>query len=248
MKLHEVIGEGGFGKVKRVTFKQPCKGYREAAAKQIQCELGDKEVTIMSKLKHPNIVLMLGFCKHELANIIILEYAKNGSLHDYLKDRTKDLPQELQHKWMKESARALQYLHSNDYLHRDIKANNCLLFENNTLKLCDFGLARQIQGSSALSSQKGTTKYMAPELLRDNDAKYSKFSDIWAYGMLVYEIVSREMPFRNDDPMHVVFAVCEGKKLPEIPEDCPTHFRKLMKNCWKMEPKERPTVDSILQV
>ena len=120
LEFLEKIGEGGFGSVKRVTFKKPFKGYKEAAAKSI-LEIGKHEVEVMSQLNHKHIVNLLGVCQQEAAALIIMEYAPNGSLHDYLKDQSKPLPYKLQKKWAKEAALAIKYLHANKFLHRDIK-------------------------------------------------------------------------------------------------------------------------------
>ncbi|XP_072023211.1 interleukin-1 receptor-associated kinase 4-like, partial [Amphiura filiformis] len=144
IKLREKIGEGGFGAVNRVTFKgyfsKRFKGYKQAAAKSV-FKLEEREIQVMSQLHHKNIVKLIGFSKAAATHIILMEYAPNGSLHDYLFDNSKPLGNELKQKWAKESALAIQYLHDRNYLHRDIKPSNCLLFEDCLLKLCDFGIA-----------------------------------------------------------------------------------------------------------
>ncbi|XP_072051409.1 dual specificity protein kinase shkC-like [Amphiura filiformis] len=221
--FHECIGQGAFGSVSRVSFKQPYKGYKEAASKTVLYELAKKEVEVMSQLHHPNIVKLLGICEIPSAQLILMEYAPNGSLHDYLKDPSKPLPYELQKKWARESALAIKYLHGQNFLHRDIKPQNCLLFQDNLLKLCDFGLAREIEQSQTTSSQKGTYRYMAPEIHVGNErgrAIYSKPADIWAYGMLLLEICTRKPPFPDLEWHRVVFEVGNGAK-PSIPEGCP---------------------------
>ncbi|XP_072021712.1 uncharacterized protein [Amphiura filiformis] len=249
IKFHERIGEGGFGAVKRVSFKKPYKGYKEAAAKTVLFELGEKEVKVMCQLQHPNIVILLGFCETGAADLILMEYAPNGSLHDYLKDQTRLLSYELQKKWAKESAVAIQYLHGQNFLHRDIKPQNCLLFLDNLLKLCDFGLAREIQESQTTSSQKGTYRYMAPEIHVGNErgrAIFSKPSDVWAYGMLLLEICARKPPFQDLEWHRVVFEVGNGQK-PSIPEGCPKDLLDIMQQCWNNDPRQRPTMASIVK-
>ncbi len=249
IQFHEELGEGGFGTVNRVTFTKPFKGYAEAAAKSIR-GMRKEEVDIMRKLDHPNIVKWLGFYSKGPINIILLEYAKDGSLHDYLSDMSKPLPEPLKRKWAKESALAIQYLHEHKCLHRDIKAKNCLLFENNTLKLCDFGLAREIDLSFTLSSAKGTYQYMAPEIIRtnkDNKGSYSIFTDSYAYGMLLLAIYTRQTPFEGKEYGHVIFKVGNGTLKPDIPADVPQDIACAMKQCWEFEPRKRPTMKSILK-
>ena len=248
LEFHEKIGEGGFGTVKRVTFKKEFDGYKEAAAKSVR-QMGKHEVEVMSQLNHKHIVNLLGVCHQEAGDLIIMEYAPKGSLHGYLKDHSKPLPYELQKKWAKEAALAIQYLHGKNFLHRDIKPQNCLLFDNDLLKLCDFGLAREIEASHSTSSQKGTYRYMAPELHRGNEsgrAVFSKPSDIYAFGMLILEICTRKPPFEELEWHRIVFEVGKGETKPKIPEDCPKDLSKIVERCWKTDPKQRASIKSIV--
>ena len=234
--------------MKRVSFKIPYKGFKEAAAKSV-FELGDHEVKIMKQLKHQHIVTLIGVCKTGFATSILMEYAPHGSLHNYLSDESKPLENDMQIKWMQECASAIQYLHNQNYLHRDIKPQNCLLFEDNLLKLCDFGLSREIQESQTTSSQKGTHRYMAPELHRGNErgrGVYSKSTDIYAYGMIILEILTRKPPFQGWEWHKVIFEVGDGAK-PTIPDDCPDYLASIMRGCWNTNPRQRPTIEYIAQ-
>ncbi|XP_072037249.1 mitogen-activated protein kinase kinase kinase 9-like [Amphiura filiformis] len=250
LQFHESLGEGGFGSVNRVTFKTPYNGYTEAAAKSV-VDFRKEEVEILAKLSHPHVIRLIGFYQNGPVKIILLEYATRGSLHGYLSDESRPLPDDLKRKWIREAALGKQYLHANKCLHRDIKANNCLLFEDNILKLCDFGLARETDHSVTMSSQKGTYQYMAPELINTSDSNlafYSRYADIYAYGMLVLEICTRKRPFHGMEYAYVVFQVGEGKLQPTIPQDCPTDLAVLMRQCWHHHPRQRPTIDRVLEV
>ncbi|XP_072020330.1 putative mitogen-activated protein kinase kinase kinase 7-like [Amphiura filiformis] len=253
IKFREKIGEGGFGAVNRVTFRgifsKSFKGYKEAAAKSV-LNLEEKEVEVMSQLHYKHIIKLIGFSEAGATHVILMEYAPNGSLHDYLSDSSKPLGNELKQKWVRESALAIQYLHDQNYLHRDIKPSNCLLFEDNLLKLCDFGLARKIEHSESTSSQKGTFRYMAPELHVGNDqgrAVFSKPADIYAYGMLILEICTRKPPFQTWEWPKLVFEVGSGAK-PTVPKDCSKDLAGIMKQCWEYSPKQRPTIASIVAI
>ncbi|XP_072043457.1 uncharacterized protein [Amphiura filiformis] len=247
--FHEQLGEGAFGTVNRITFKKPFKGYTEAAAKSVY-SLREEEVVIMRQLHHRHIVALLAFYKKGPLNMIILEYATNGSLHDYLSDQSKPLPDDLKLKWMREAASAIEYLHSLNFLHRDIKANNCLLCADHVLKLCDFGLACAIHHSQSSSSIRGTYRYMSPEIHKGNErgkGVYSKPGDIYAYGMLMLEIYTRELPFVGMEWQTLVFRVCGGEQ-PAIPESCPESLSDLMRQCWSMDLKRRPTIEDVIKV
>ncbi|XP_072014360.1 uncharacterized protein [Amphiura filiformis] len=249
IKFHEKLGEGAFGSVHRVTFSgflisNQFNGYKQAAAKTV-FKLEEREIQVMSQLHHNNIVKLVGFSEAGPIHVILMEYAPNGSLHDYLSDPSKPLTNELKRKWIKESALAIQYLHRHDFLHRDIKGSNCILFEDNLLKITDFGLARKIDHSQTTSSQKGTNRYMAPEIHRGNE--HSKPADIYAYGMLTLEICTRNEPFEGTEWQTVVFEVGSGRLKPSVPEYCPRDLADIMLQCWNYDPKQRPTIGSIVQ-
>ncbi|XP_072020356.1 mitogen-activated protein kinase kinase kinase 20-like [Amphiura filiformis] len=253
IKFHEKLGEGAFGSVHRVTFSgifsNQFNGYRQAAAKSV-FKLEEREIEVMSQLHHKNIVKLIGFSEAGPIHVILMEYAPNGSLHDYLSDSSKPLTNELKRKWIKESALAIQYLHRHNFLHRDIKGSNCILFEDNLLKIADFGLARKIDHSQTTSSQKGTNRYMAPEIHRGNEhgrAVYSKPADIYAYGMLTLEICTRNEPFEGTEWQTVVFEVGSGRLKPSVPATCPKELGDIMQQCWNYDPKQRPTIGSIVQ-
>ena len=173
-----------------------------------------------------------------------------GSLHEYLcKNANDPVLDELVRKWARESALALGYLHGKHILHRDIKPQNSLLFQDHNLKLCDFGLAREINHSQSTSSQKGTHGFMAPEIINTNDqnhAVYSVYSDVYAYGMLILTIVTRRPPFHGMDWAYVMFHVGRGELQPEVPQGCPDDLSQLMMKCWNKNPKQRPAIQSIL--
>ena len=252
LQFHEKLGRGGYGSVNRVTFKIPYKGHHEAAAKSVM-DFQPGEVEIMTKMCHPHIVELLGVYENGPINVIIMEYACNGSLHDYLmENQDTEIPHDLIRKWAQESAVALQYLHQNNILHRDIKVQNCLLFQDGLLKLCDFGIAKELDYSLTTSSQKGTYRYMSPEILRGNKrgrSVYSRKSDIYAYGMLLLEICTKKPPFDNLEYGYIVFNVGRGKlqPAPPTPKECPREMIALIRQCWDYTPSERPDIDDFIQ-
>ena len=243
---HESLGEGAFGVVHRVTFKEPYQGLTEAAAKSIR-EIKTGEVEILKNLHHPHIVRLYGYIQDKFANLIILEYAKNGTVYDYIEKHGKEpVFHDLLLKWTLESAKALEYLHDNRVLHRDVKASNCLLFDDYILKLSDFGLAREITTPLVSSSAKGTWRYVASEIHQDNH--YSFASDIWAYGMLVIEMLTGRVPFEGIEWQKVIFDVTANKRRPEIPENCPELILTFLPRCWHEEADHRPSAEEIVLI
>ncbi|XP_072043460.1 uncharacterized protein [Amphiura filiformis] len=252
MVFHEHIGRGRFSEVYYVSLTKTCKGHAEAAAKKIFIK-ANEEIEMLSSLHHQHIATVLGVSYDHPLTYLVLELAPHGSLHDHLiRNKLQPISEELKRKWMKESALAIEYLHDNNVLHMDIKARNCLLFHDFTLKLCDFGLASKLteQGITQ-TTMKGTWMFWAPEIIKPGEgvvSKYSKNSDIFAYGMLVLEICTREEPFPGANFFQYMMTIYEGRaKTPTIPESCPKDLSDLMKRCWNHEPTERPTIGTIIE-
>ncbi|XP_072048853.1 uncharacterized protein [Amphiura filiformis] len=249
LEFHKQLGRGSYGIVYKVTFKTPYYDINEAAAKCIAEVDMKEEAKLMKNIDHPNIVKLYDVLDDRLASkILLLEYAPNGTVRDYLtQHQGSQTPIKLLKKWARESALALQYLHQKRLLHRDVKASNALLFESNVLKLSDFGLAREMTYSETTSSAKGTWRYMAPEI-HTND-HFSFKSDIYAYGMMVREIGTGKPPFEDLElSAHVVYKVATVHATPTIPPEFPDALGDLIFRCWNANPKYRPSLEEALDV
>ncbi|XP_072048451.1 uncharacterized protein [Amphiura filiformis] len=248
LNFHEKLGRGSFGIVYKVTFKKPFLNVKVAAAKSVSEEELKEEALLMKDLDHPNIVKFYGVLDgHMGTKILLLEYAPNGTVRDYLtQHQGSETSVKLLKKWARESALGLQYLHQKRVLHRDVKASNALLFEDSVLKLSDFGLAREMTDSETTSTAKGTWRYMAPEI--HTDQHFSFRTDIYAYGMLVLEIGTGKLPFDGMDPLQVVFRVGGENLKPIIPPDFPEALGDLIWRCWNANPKYRPSLAEALDV
>ncbi|KAK8860565.1 hypothetical protein M9Y10_012230 [Tritrichomonas musculus] len=265
--LQDKIGSGSFGKVYRVREKQTKKIY---AAKITKIDLNEetyelfidisREANIMSKLNHPSVLKFILYSpinfKNKAKPVIITEYAKNGSLMDFIAhDRSfPDNPiLNETHKLIiiYGIAAAMSYLHSNNIIHRDLKPDNILLDEFFLPKVADFGLSKSCSKESQESvlkqtmsgTIKGTPKYMSPEIWLN--AEYSEASDVYAFAITVYEIIVSEKPFQDMDIYRIMMMVRSSKR-PELTEEVPNAYRKLIERCWSQEPSDRPTFDQIL--
>ncbi|XP_072021879.1 uncharacterized protein [Amphiura filiformis] len=247
LEFHKQLGRGSYGIVYRVTFKKPFLDLVEAAAKRIAEDDLKEESEVMKDLDHPNIVKLHGVLDDRMGTkILLLEYAPNGTVSDYLtQHQGSQITVRLLKKWARESALALQYLHKRRILHRDLKVSNALLFDD-VLKLSDFGLAREMVDSETTSTAKGTWRYMAPEIHTDDHFSFK--SDIYAYGLMVLEIGSGKAPFENLDMMHVVYKVATENIKPNIPPDFPEALGDLISRCWNADPKCRPSLEEALEV
>ncbi|XP_078085591.1 mitogen-activated protein kinase kinase kinase 21 isoform X2 [Mustelus asterias] len=258
LSLQEIIGVGGFGKVYRGTWRgQPVavKAARrdpdeEAGA---TAESARREARLFAMLRHRNIIALRGVCLQEPNLCLVMEYAQGGPLNRALAGRR--IPPRTLVNWAVQIARGMCYLHAEaivPIIHRDLKSSNILLLEkienddiaNKTLKITDFGLAREWHKTTKMSAA-GTYAWMAPEVIKSS--MFSKGSDVWSYGVLLWELLTGEVPYRGIDGLAVAYGVAVNKLTLPIPSTCPEPFTKLMEECWDQDPHVRPNFATILE-
>ncbi|RWS28393.1 Mitogen-activated protein kinase kinase kinase 9-like protein, partial [Leptotrombidium deliense] len=258
LRLEEVIGVGGFGKVHRGFWSG-----EEVAVKAARRDPDDdknavresviKEATLFWLLNHPNIVSLKGVCLEDPNFCIVLEYCSGGSLSRALSGRK--IPPDVLVDWAIQIAKGMDYLHSGSpvsLIHRDLKSSNILLnrpvindnWNGKVLKITDFGLAREVYKTTRMS-QAGTYAWMAPEVIKNS--LFSKSSDVWSYGVVLWELLTGETPYKGIDALTVAYGVAINKfKLP-IPSTCPSQFSSLMLACWDQNPHLRPSFSRIVR-
>ncbi|XP_035732715.1 mitogen-activated protein kinase kinase kinase 11-like [Vespa mandarinia] len=257
LQLEEVIGVGGFGKVYRGFWQK-----HEVAVKAARQDPDEEPSVILENvrqeaklfwlLKHENIVQLEGVCLKMPNMCLVMEYARGGSLNRVLSGR-KIRPDVLVD-WAIQIARGMDYLHNKapvSLIHRDLKSSNVLLsepIENDdlqykTLKITDFGLAREVYKTTRMSAA-GTYAWMAPEVIKKST--FSKASDVWSYGVLLWELLTGETPYKGIDALAVAYGVAVNKLTLPIPSTCPQPWRCLMEACWSSDSHCRPGFVEIL--
>jgi serine/threonine protein kinase len=243
------VGEGGFGEVflgmwigkkvavKKLTLKNF--KFKDNLNKFIN------EINIISSLRHPNIVLYMGASINQSNYYMITEYLPRGSLFDYLhRDRNK-INERDQINIAYEIAVALKYLHSRNILHCDLKSSNILIDDNWKIKIGDFGLSRFYnKGNDETRGRIGTPHWMAPEVLKGE--KYETHADIFSYGMILWEILSREIPYYGINPYQVISLVADKKQIVKVPAEGNQALRKIIGKCLEYESSKRPKLDEIV--
>jgi len=144
------------------------------------------------------------------------------------------------------AARGMAYLHSGNppVLHRDLKSANLVLDESYTAKVCDFGLSRLKAQERSMTGNCGTVQWMAPEVLAN--ISYNEKADVYSYGIIVWELLSRECPYDGMSPIQCALAVLNRDKRPEIPKWCPPPLHALIRSCTTKDPTQRPSFEQIL--
>jgi serine/threonine protein kinase len=245
--LGKQVGVGSYG----VVYRGKWKGVDVAVKCFIKQKLSERrmlefraEMAFLSELHHPNIVLFIGACVKKPNLCIVTEYVKQGSLRDILADGTIKLTWSQKLRMLRSAALGINYLHSLQpvIVHRDLKPSNLLVDENYHVKVADFGFAR-IKEENATMTRCGTPCWTAPEILRGE--KYDERADVFSFGVIMWQVVTRKEPFAGRNFMGVSLDVLEGKR-PQIPNDVPADLSKLMRKCWHASAEKRPSVEDVV--
>ncbi|CAI0461099.1 unnamed protein product [Linum tenue] len=201
------------------------------------------EISILSRLRHPNVILFLGACTKPPRLSMLTEYMEMGSLYYliHLSGQKKKLSWRRRLKMLRDICRGLMCIHRMKIVHRDLKSANCLVNKHWTVKICDFGLSRIMLTKPVTdSSSAGTPEWMAPELIRSEP--FTEKCDIFSLGVIMWELCTLNRPWEGIPPERVVYAVAnEGSRL-EIPEG---PLGRLISDCWA-EAHQRPSCEEIL--
>uniref|UniRef100_A0A131YVA7 Mitogen-activated protein kinase kinase kinase dlk-1 n=1 Tax=Rhipicephalus appendiculatus TaxID=34631 RepID=A0A131YVA7_RHIAP len=215
----------------------------ETVAVKKVTSLAETDIRHLRKLNHPNIVAFKGVCTQEPCFCIVMEYCPYGQLYDALKNG-RIIPPATVVEWSKHIASGMNYLHSRSIIHRDLKSPNILISYNDVLKISDFGTCRQWNERSTKMSFAGTVAWMAPEVIRNEPC--SEKVDIWSYGVVMWELLNCETPYKDVDSNAIIWGVGNNSLHLPVPATCPDGFRLLMRQCWSPKPRNRPSFRHIL--
>ncbi|XP_078571960.1 mitogen-activated protein kinase kinase kinase zak-1-like isoform X3 [Branchiostoma floridae x Branchiostoma japonicum] len=239
LEFYERCGGGSYGSVYRALWKS---AKLEVAVKRLL--VLEKEVEVLSSLRHRNVVQFYGAVTKEPNYCLVTEYAAQGSLYAYL--ASTELGFERTLTWARDIALGINYLHNEapfTVIHRDLKSKNVVISSDMTVKLCDFGASRFMSSTTKMSFV-GTIPWMAPEVIQG--LPVSEACDTYSFGVVVWELLTGEVPFKGVEGFQVAWLVVERNERLTIPSSSPPKLATLMNQCWETDPKKRPTVREIL--
>ncbi|KAM0950544.1 putative dual-specificity kinase TKL-Pl-4 family [Dioscorea sansibarensis] len=255
------IGEGAHGKVYEGKYDQQIvaiKVLNGGSTPEEKVTLENRfvrEVNMMSRVRHKNLVKFIGACKEPIM-VIASELLPGMSLKQYLCSiRPKQLDLHVAIGYALDIAYAMDCLHANGIIHRDLKPDNLLLTANQkNVKLIDFGLAREETVTEMMTAETGTYRWMAPELystvtLRRGEKKhYTNKVDVYSFGIVLWELLTNRMPFEGMSNLQAAYAAAFKQVRPALPEDTPEELTFIVQSCWVEDPNIRPNFSQIIRM
>jgi receptor tyrosine kinase-like orphan receptor 1 len=269
VRFNQELGDGVYGKVYKgdlggivggCSTQVAIKTLRPGANTQIKADF-QRDIELWTEQRHPNVVMLIGSVLKEDPQCMIFEYLIQGDLHEFLlrhspksdmssvsddndTDRVLD-PSDMSFIAIQISA-GLEYLASQNYVHRDVAARNCMVGENMTVKISDLGLCRDIYASDYYRVQSKSmlpVRWMPPESILYG--KFTTESDVWSFGVVMWEIYSYGLqPYYGYSNQEVIEMIRSRQLLP-CPEDCPSRMYAFMVECWHEVPTRRPQFNEI---
>ncbi len=246
-KIGRSIGHGAFGKVNIalhilsghiVAIKSFNKLKNKFPRHKILAE-----IKLMKKLRnHKNIIKLFEYLETETYFCIIMENIPGGNLLNIINKMSK-IPEKLSKYIFKQLIEGIKYIQNQGIVHRDIKPDNILIDLNNTIKICDFGVSKEVKQNQLLKDSCGTPAFVAPEILLDSP--YDPFKcDIWSSGVVLYTMLSGVVPFRGNNDHQLHKSILSGKftQLNDISIECQDLISKLL----EVNPNKRIKIDNIL--
>ncbi|KAM0943222.1 putative dual-specificity kinase TKL-Pl-4 family [Dioscorea sansibarensis] len=254
LNMGMAFAQGAFGKLYKGTYngedvaiKLLERPENDPERAQLMEQQFGQEVMMLANLRHQNIVRFIGACRKPVVWCIVTEYAKSGSVRQFLmKRQNRSVPLKLAVKQALDVARGMAYVHGLGLIHRDLKSDNLLIFADKSIKIADFGVARIEVQTEGMTPETGTYRWMAPEMIQHRP--YNQKVDVYSFGIVLWELITGMLPFQNMTAVQAAFAVVKTGVRPVIPTDCLPVLSKIMTRCWDANPDVRPPFMEIVSM
>lgn len=249
LKFETKVASGSYGDLYKGSY---CS--QEVAIKVLKPERLDsdlqkefaQEVFIMRKIRHKNVLQFIGACTKPPGLFIVTEFMSGGSVYDFLHKRkgTFKLPALL--RVAIDVSKGMNYLHQNNIIHRDLKAANILMDENDVVKVADFGVARVKTQTGVMTAETGTYRWMAPEVIEHKP--YDHKADVFSFGVVLWELLTGKIPYEYLTPVQAAVGVVQKGLRPTIPKNTHPKLVDLLTRCWQQDSTLRPNFTEIIDI
>uniref|UniRef100_A0A803LG91 non-specific serine/threonine protein kinase n=1 Tax=Chenopodium quinoa TaxID=63459 RepID=A0A803LG91_CHEQI len=249
LKFENKVAAGSYGDLYKGTYCSQDVAIKvlkpERLNTDLQKEFG-QEVYIMRKVRHKNVVQFIGACTKPPSLCIVTEFMSGGSVYDYLHKHkgTFKLPSLL--KVAIDVSKGMNYLHQNHIIHRDLKAANLLMDENEVVKVADFGVARVKAQTGVMTAETGTYRWMAPEVIEHKP--YDHKADVFSFAIVLWELLTGKLPYEYLTPLQAAVGVVQKGLRPTMPKNCHPKLVELLERCWQQDPRTRPDFSEIIPI
>ncbi|KAK0581517.1 hypothetical protein LWI29_014711 [Acer saccharum] len=249
LKFGNKVASGSYGDLYKGTYCSQEVAIKVLKPERLNSDLQKEfaqEVYIMRKVRHKNVVQFIGACTKPPSLCIITEFMSGGSVYDYLHKQKGvfKLPSVI--KVAIDVSKGMNYLHQNNIIHRDLKAANLLMDENEVVKVADFGVARVKSQSGVMTAETGTYRWMAPEVIEHKP--YDHKADIFSFGVVLWELLTGKLPYEFLTPLQAAVGVVQKGLRPTIPKNTNPKLAELLERSWQQDPALRPDFSEIIEI
>ncbi|RWR90653.1 Protein kinase domain-containing protein [Cinnamomum micranthum f. kanehirae] len=249
LKFENKVASGSYGDLYKGSYCSQEVAIKVLKPERINLDMQQEfaqEVYILRKVRHKNVVQFIGACTTPPSLCIVTEYMSGGSVYDFLHKQKGvfKLPSLL--KVAIDVSKGMSYLHQNSIIHRDLKAANLLMDENEVVKVADFGVARVQAQSGVMTAETGTYRWMAPEVIEHKP--YDRKADVFSFGVVLWELLTGKVPYEYLTPLQAAVGVVQKGLRPTIPKHTHPKLAELLERCWQQDPSLRPDFSEIIEL
>ncbi|GAB2282891.1 Serine/threonine-protein kinase sty17 [Dionaea muscipula] len=205
-----------------------------------------QELNIMRKIQHKNVVQFIGACTQPPTLCIVTEFMPRGNVFDFIHKQRGAFKLPSLVRAAIDVSQGMEYLHQNHIVHRDLKTANLLMNEDEVIKITDFGIARVQAQTGIMTSETGTYRWMAPEVIEHKP--YDHKADVFSFGVVLWELLTGELPYAHLTPLQAAVGVVQKGLRPAIPNDTHPKLAALVNKCWHQDPAVRPNFSEIIKI
>ncbi|KAL9393858.1 hypothetical protein Peur_013143 [Populus x canadensis] len=249
LKVENKVASGSYGDLYRGTYCSQEVAIKVLKPERVSAEMlreFSQEVYIMRKVRHKNVVQLIGACTQSPNLCIVTEFMAKGSLYNFLHKQKGVFKLPSLIKVAIDVSKGMNYLHQNNIIHRDLKTANLLMDENEVVKVADFGVARVQTQSGVMTAETGTYRWMAPEVIEHKPYDYK--ADVFSFGIVMWELLTGELPYSYLTPLQAAVGVVQKGLRPTIPKHTYPKLAELLERCWQRDPTQRPNFSQIIDI